>query len=215
MKIFMKKFLFCCFFLIISSTASRLYAQKFHFGILAGINMSNIHITQNTTSFFKNPVYKPISFFSLNGFLSLRTNTNWGISIEPGFIQKGANRGYITMYDPFEEKITFSYIQLPVLYDLYFTKKISLSIGPEFSYLVKSQEKNSDRTINTYDQRKKIEIAGIVGLDYNVFKYVDIGFRYNHAITSTTNLWFDEFGNLIGQTKEYNRYFQLILRVKK
>ena len=84
-----------------------------------------------------------------------------------------------------------------------------------FSYLVKSQEKNSEITNNTYDQRKKLEFAGILGISYNIFKVVDVGFRYNHTVSSTQRFWFEDFGNLVGVTKEYNRYFQIFLRVKK
>ena len=171
--------------MLVTFTVSGLYDQKFHFGLQAGVIKSNIHVTDNSTNFYKGPLYKPVTFYNINGYLSLRKNSIWGISVEPGFIKKGATRDPINSYDPYVWKNTYSYIQLPVLFDLYFLKNFCLSIGPEFSYLVKSQEKNSKITINTYDQRKKLEMAGILGISYNLFKVVDIGFRYNHAATST------------------------------
>jgi hypothetical protein len=210
----MKKTLLFCFFIFLTVSVSNLNAQKLHFGIQTGVNWSNIHVTDKVVSFLEDPIYKPITFYTINGYLSFKSNSNWGISIEPGFIKKGAKRVQITMFDPYKRKNTSSYIQFPILYDLYFLKKFCLSIGPEFTYLLESQDNNYMITNNSLAQRKRVEIAGLVGINYNIYKVVDVGFRYNHSISATYRVWYNDFGDSVGLTTEYNCYFQTYLRVK-
>jgi hypothetical protein len=104
---------------------------------------------------------------------------------------------------------------MPVYLDLYFTKKLCISLGPEFAYLINSKAKSKIYSFNTTENYQKIEVAGAVGLNYNLIKCIDIGFQYNHGITRSSTLdWVDEYGNFLGLSKEYNQYFQFKIRFK-
>jgi hypothetical protein len=189
--------------------------KKYTLGIQAGLNRSNIHATKNTTHFDKDEIYTPLIFMSMNGYLGYKSTSRWGVSIEPGFIQKGGYRTSLVLFDPEEFKYIFSYIQLPVLFDKNLFSNLFLSIGPEFAWLVKARTKTPYSSESIYDEYNKFEVAGIAGLYYNLFRFIDLGIRYDHGlINPTKHDWSDDFGNLSGQTTEYNQYFQIILRVK-
>ena len=64
-----------------------------------------------------------------------------------------------------------------------------------------------------YDRR--FELSGFIGINYNVIDNLDIGLRYNHGLTYTSKIiWINELGEETGVSKDYNQYFQLILRFK-
>jgi hypothetical protein len=214
MKMFMKKTLFCSCIVFITFAVSGLNAQKFYFGIQTGVNRSNIHVTERATYFLKGSLYKPFISYAINGYLSYKSNSNWGISIEPGFIQKGGMRVPIALFGPNEWKNSSSYFQFPILYDLYFFKNFSFSIGPEFTYLLKSQDSDIAITNHTFAPRKNVEIGGLAGIQYNIHKVVDVGLRYGHSLSATYRVWYDDFGDSVGLSTEYNSYFQVFLRFK-
>ncbi|NVO12305.1 MAG: PorT family protein [Bacteroidales bacterium] len=186
-------------------------AQNLKFGILAGFDVANSQL-MNKPKGFDSRVYYPMISFNLNGYVSCRNSGFWGLSAEPGFIQKGGRQKGI------DEDIRFqiNYIQLPILLDLYISDKFFISIGPEFSYLINAKAKskhNSNNITDLYD--KRFELSGLVGINYQLTDKLNIGMRYNHGLTYTSKITFtDSFGNQLGDMKEYNQYFQLIVRFK-
>ena len=72
---------------------------------------------------------------------------------------------------------------------------------------------NSNDISEFYDN--KFELSGLIGINYTINKNVDIGLRYNHGLTYTSKItWVDSMGNLLDNSKEYNQYIQLIIRLK-
>jgi hypothetical protein len=186
-------------------------AQNLKFGILAGFDVANSHL-MNKPKWYDSRVYYPMISFNLNGYVGYKNSGFWGLSAEPGFIQKGGRQKGI------DENIRFqiNYLQLPILLDLYISDKFFISIGPEFSFLINSKAKSthSSNTIeDIYD--KWFELSGLVGVNYQLTDKLDIGMRYNHGLTYTSKITFtDIFGNQLAEIKEYNQYFQLIVRFK-
>ena len=186
-------------------------AQELKFGLLAGFDVSNVRLTNmpDIKSYYS--VFDPMISFNANGYVGYKSARFWGISIEPGFIQKG---GVTNSID--KTRFQLNYLQMPVLFDCYIWDKLFISIGPEFSYMVNARSKSKDNSNDISDSYdKKIEVSGLIGINYGIFDKIDIGLRYNHGLTYTSKtIWTNELGNTQGESKEYNQYIQLILRFK-
>lgn len=193
-----------------------LNAQEFTFGLVAGFDVANARLTNKPSSVSEYRSYFPLIAFNINTHVGFKSKSFWAITIEPGFIQKGG----VIRYDDDDRnkdvKLISNYIQVPIFIDFYLNKNLSLSVGPEFAYMIntkaKSNENSSDLT-DLYD--KKFEVSGLIGINYNIIKYIDIGLRYNHGLTYTQIISFtDKTGTEVGEGKVYNQYFQFFVRFK-
>jgi len=207
---------------LISIFASTLNAQKLEFGLQSGLNLSNTHIFNKEDFTDQNRIYYPLILINGNAYIGYKSNSFWGFSFEPGFIQKGGLRKDVrismgnTIYQPQEVKYISNFIQLPILIDVFFTKRFFISFGPEFSIFLNSKAKGEFLTFDTSADHDKFEASGILSVNYSLFKFMDVGLRYNHNITSPSYLiWVDDLGNYVGRSKQYNQYIQFILRFKK
>lgn len=208
--------------IIILIFPSLLTAQRFHIGIQSGLNLSNLHVVKKEDFTDQKRVYYPLLLPNANAYLGYKSESFLGFSFEPGFIQKGGLQKDITIisegviYQPQDLRYISNFVQLPILADFYFTDRLSISIGPEFSILLSSKVKGEYSTFNTYDKHDKLEVSGILGINYSLVKFIDIGFRYNHGINSPSYLmWIDDLGNIIDFSKQYYQYIQFTLRFKK
>jgi len=206
-----KKTIFIAIGLLVISNLTA-FSQNFKFGLVAGFDIANAHLTNKPDGFGDNQVYYPMIAYNFNGYIGYKKTESWGLSIEPGFIQKGGRQKSSDDYIRFN----LNYIQLPVLFDYYIADKFYVSIGPELSYMmnakVKSKDNSNDIT-DLYDRR--FELSGLVGINYRIIDKLDIGLRYNHGLTYTSKItWTNEFGESVGELKDYNQYFQLIVKWK-
>ena len=210
----MKKHLFALlFFLLIFSGLKSQQIQGFKFGVEAGFNLAN---TISTITVFgseaKNAGYfYLIPTYNLNGYIEYQLNQKIGFAIEPGFMQKG--RSFILASGMRTQN---NYIQLPVTANFYITKKLSIYCGPELAYLLNAYVKPVNHVDNLYEQYDKaFELSGFIGVNYNIYKNMDISLRYNHGLTSISdNPIGNENEEIVGKVEEYNQYFQILLRIK-
>jgi hypothetical protein len=198
---------------IILISISSIKAQDFKFGLLAGFDISNTRLTNKPDNLGHFMDVDPMITFNLSGYVIHKTTDFWGLSLEPGFMQKGG----IKNVDGDKVKFKLNYIHLPSLVDFYLLDKVFVSIGPEFCWMINAKTKSNDHSnyiIDLYDN--KFEVSGLVGLNYNIIKQIDVGLRYNHGLTYISKTtWTDEIGNVVGKdSKEYNQYIQLIVRFK-
>ena len=196
------------FSILLSLKAS---AQEFKFGASTGSTFANATLTDKPEDFNNERIYYPQAFFNLNGYVGYKSKSFWGVSLEPGFIQKGGK----TKGD-YNSKIKQNYFQLPILADLYVGEKFYLSIGPEIAYMINAKVKSdidkSDIT-DIYDNR--LELSALIGVNYNIYKNFDIGLRYNRGLTYTQELiWTGDTGEIVGTSKVYNQYFQFLVKFK-
>lgn len=197
--------------LLILLSGLKLRAQELKFGFQAGFVITESQLTNKT-----NPTdaFRSMSSFSLSGYIGYKSSGIWGISAEPGFIQKGGIHGLDLNNENI--RLQLNYIQIPILANIYLSDKIFISIGPEFAYLLSAKAKSkvhSNDISNIYN--KRFEISGLLGFNYNIIDNIDIGLRYNHGLTNIQTITIsDSMGYPLGEMKEYNQYFQLILRFK-
>lgn len=193
---------------LILISANFVFAQDLKLGFIAGVDLTNIRFEKNNDYFNGSiPDFKHIISYNANGYIGYKSNSFWGLSFEPGYIKKGGD------FTDFNSRYTFSYIQLPVLADLYISDKFFISIGPELGYLVKAKFENNDLSMDILDRcDNRFELSGLLGINYSIFKNTEIALRYSYGLTYTAKTFFsDNYGN---QLRQYNHYIQFILRFK-
>lgn len=177
---------------------------------MAGFDVANAHITEKTVYLEDNTrIYYPMVSFNANAYLGYKPGNRLGISLEPGFIQKGG-----IYKSPFNEnaedvRVQLNYTQIPALFDIYISNRLFFTLGPEFAGMVSAKAKSksgSNSIYKLYDRHS--EISGMAGFNYSILEFLDIGLRYSHALTPSRSMHFtDDFGIDIGESKEYNQYF--------
>ena len=138
--------------------ASTVFSQDLKFGFEAGFDVANAQMIYKPDNFPK--MFYPMIAFNVNGYIGYKSSGFWGLSAEPGYIQKGGRQKYTDGYLRYQ----FNYIQLPVLAELYITDKIFFSVGPEFGYMINAKVKsgqNSTGITDFYDRR--FELSGLAG----------------------------------------------------
>ncbi|MBN1950757.1 MAG: PorT family protein [Bacteroidales bacterium] len=189
--------------------------REWRIGVAAGFDMADVRVASQdlVTS---GGTYMSMPSFNLNGYLGYRNGRFLGLSMEPGFIRKGAQRNSDYRYNYIDTKYEMNYFHMPVLVDLYLTKRLSVSAGPELGYLFSAYVKTVDGRfdcIQLYTNR--FEVSGLFGVQYSLFKWFDVGLRYNRGLmyTSATTQT-NDIGDILGEEREYNQYWQLMLRIK-
>jgi len=193
-----------------------LNAQSFKYGLTAGLDIAkayttNIHIRDDNSR-----LYDPMISYNVNGYLGYKSTGFWGISFEPGYIQKGGAQRYETETKEDDIRIQLNYIQMPVLFDIYVTNKIFISVGPELAYMISATSKSMEGLYDIWDlYNRNFEVSGLIGINFNVIKNFDIGIRYNHGITWISKvIYFDTDNNIKTPSEEFNQYLQVFLRFK-
>ena len=197
----------------------KINAQGIKFGLTAGSVFANANLTNKPDHYGHYRVYYPMLSYNINGYIGYKSAGFWGLSAEPGIIQKGGIQRYDKSTKNDDLRFQLNYLQLPLLAEIYFNDKLFASIGPEIAYMMNAKVTNkifskykSDIT-KLYDN--KFELSGIIGINYNIIQKIDVGLRYNHGLTYTQEIiWTDEIGTPLGTSKEYNQYIQFILRFK-
>jgi hypothetical protein len=182
-------------------------AQKFNYGIVAGVNMVQLAPIGNDHPHLFD---RPRASFNINAHIGYKYNKNWGLTVEPGFMTKG---GSIQNDD---SKLKLNYLQIPILADYYLNDRISISFGPELAYLLSAQIKIDGNAIDAqkvYDQ--KFELSGVIGLNFELESNIDMGVRYSHGLMHISEMtYFDMNGFQLSNAKEYNQYLQCFVRFK-
>ena len=176
-----------CFLVILKTTA-----QNFNFGIEAGCDLVGAFVFPNNMAIKQ--AYNGLSY-NLNGYLGYDFNSKLGVSIAPGFIQKGY------------ENTRFNYFQLPLLLNYNLIDKFSICSGPELAYML------TDKSFVD----NKFEVSGIVGINYSLSRKIDVGIRYSRAMTYfLSGYLLDSEGNLQFNQIDYiyNNYLQLNVRYR-
>jgi hypothetical protein len=187
-----------------------IFSQKIEYGFTAGFDVVNIHSMDKPIN---TQLYYPMISFNLNGFVEHRLCGILSISAEPGFIQKGGKHKDGT-------RIQINYIQLPILANFYISDKLFVSIGPEYSLLINAKSRYKSKSNNiTHVYKKTNEMSGnigaIIGINYYFTNRTGIGLSYSHGLTYISKVrWIGEDFETLGESKDYNQYFQLALRYR-
>ena len=194
-----KQVFFSAIFFLFSSVV---WAQGLTFGIKAGVDLAKpfIHFKQNETFKLKEP--KPFVGFNLNGIVEYRTSTKFGVTLEPGFIQKG----FVNNFGKGDVAVKLNYWQIPLLFDYHTTEKWAVSIGPEIAFFKK---------ISANDLHESVELSGVFGVSYRLVDHFEVGLKVGSAIAPSYNVNFTGVnGADDGKYTEYNQYAQVSIAYK-
>jgi hypothetical protein len=97
-------------FILISTLSIK--AQSFKFGVLAGFDLPKTSIPGVYDTIY---ILDPMISFNFNGHIGYKSAGFFGLSIEPGFVQKG---GLQSSDHHKKTRIQFNYIPMPILVDL-------------------------------------------------------------------------------------------------
>jgi len=215
-KIDMKQKFICALLGLFIFCGLTINAQEFRFGLLAGIDVTNIRLTNNDDVQGVSTLYDPMLSFNLNGYAGYKSAGFLGVSLEPGLIRKGGVMKLDKDSKDDDIRTQLYYIQMPILVDMYLCDKLFLSLGTELAYMIDAISKSKDASSNiseAYDN--EFEVSGVFGINYSINDQVDIGIRYSHGFSYTLEIsWTDSEGNILGKSEFYNQYGQLIIRFK-
>lgn len=203
----MKKNLFAVLALLLM--ASTMNAQdeasnsrdQIHIGLKVGANYSNVYDTQGE----KYDANGKIGF-ATGAFLSIPIGTFLGIQPEVLFSQKGFKATSSVLGSDVSLTRTTNYIDIPVFLAIKPTEMLTLLVGPQYSYLMKQNDKFTNPITNlevnqdfNNDNVRKNTVCMVAGVDINLSNLVlgaRVGmdmFNNNGDGTSTTprykNVW--------------------------
>lgn len=182
-------------------------AQNLFFGLKYGLNVSKIKTgaTAEPTLTTKDYVgYNMAMWFSQKLKDDLRLN------IEPGYITKG------TSFEGEQFSYRFAYVDLPIMVEYFPVPKLSISAGPNFSYLLNAYkiEAGSKTDLMPY-YNEAFEISAIGAIHYELTFFLDIGVRYNYGLTPISNVpLVADPPTATESGTQHNRFVQFALRFK-
>ncbi len=159
----MKKIIFL---FILFNTFNSLNAQVLKFGFKAGANFSDLKGDLET---------KTQLGYHFGVVSEIKLLQNLTLQPELLYSTQGAE-----VNSSIIKKIDYSYVTVPALAKLYLiSDRLSLDIGPQFSFLIDDNVKNTFKT-NSFD------FAAVGGLGLNFTKHVFAQARYVVGLTDTT-----------------------------
>lgn len=164
-----------------------------HFGLKAGINISNVFDTKGEDFVAKAKVGAV-----LGGFVSIPFGKYIGIQPEILYSQKGFKGTGKILGSPYSYTRTTNYLDIPLLLTIKPINELSLVVGPQYSFLL-SEKNVFENTLFTGAQEQQFDndnirkntLAFLGGADFNFDKVV-IGIRagwdvQNNAGDGTSN----------------------------
>lgn len=215
-------------------------AQGLSYGVVIGTDASTMKMNNVPLDIEYTSMYAPLLGFNVNGFVSYKSKSFWGISLEPGFIRKGGVQLFDYMNNHYMEihyRVIneFNSLELPVLFDVYLNRKLYVSAGLEFEYRLSEKAIMTDQvTWNDQpffvaknlgnhvladeilpDDNNRVSCSGLVGLNYNIDSRFDLGLRYGLGLKELIHVnWLSSYVEFLGESSVYNDYLQLVLKIR-
>lgn len=152
------------------------YAQAFQGGVAAGLVGSQV--AGDTYSGF----HKPGAYAGI--WVRLAAGERSSFQTELSYFQKGSR------HNPDEKKQDYTfylmrlgYIEMPFLYQYHLKNKLTLEVGPSFSFLLHSYEERDYEEI-TYGDFSLVNLSIMAGFGYPVTERLGAHFRLNSSIIS-------------------------------
>lgn len=163
-----------------------LHAQKLRFGIQGSGGVGTAlttdrekELSEIETVYLGISKIYPVFSYGINAYAGYSINENWGIAIEPGIFRKGFAKKVEVNNKIVRQQTHLNYFQLPILAELFLDKNITLTVGPELSYLFSAKEMTEKQSTDVFEQyrKNKLDIALQIGLYYTFNNHFDIGLK--------------------------------------
>jgi hypothetical protein len=157
-------------------------AQEFEGGFIGGISGSQVDGDN----------YKGYNKLGINAGFYVRRSFSKKKALQLEVKYEGKGAAAYNGFNPNQQgpndlyHLVLRYVEIPVLYVFTFNPKFSFYIGAEAGYLFNGRVSDQLGTMyNVFDYAKfrKVEIAGLTGLFYNMSDRLKVCVRYSYSIT--------------------------------
>lgn len=198
--------------------------QKFTVGLQGGLGMASAYNFYNKGNAYTSdielgiPKNYPTLSYMYNLYLSYKINEKYGVALEPGIVRKGYGTK-IYNEDVFFNKRRLNYFQLPVLMEFYVDNAFTLTIGPEFGYLLSAKMKSNDDSdslnlIKLY-RKNRFDFGVQLGGFYTFIDHIDVGLKIGGSFTNIEKSYLTDIsGNVLTDVFTKNMYANLFTRIK-
>jgi hypothetical protein len=171
--------------------------QRFNGGILAGGLVSQVD--GDTWQ-----GYHKVGYLA-GGFVSLRLSPHSSFQLEMEYIQKGMRQNADTVTNMGTTYLTrLHYLEIPLLYQYTFAKRVQAEIGPAADVLLGSYEEVNGLEVPYITvPYRPVTLTAIVGVSCFITDHLKAGFRFNYSLISIRD------GHVAGERKilfEYGQY---------
>lgn len=206
MRTIIKIAIFCLLFYFNSISG-----QNFNLGISIGADLTSVNnytkLSHEVESSF-NLKKETVLNYNLNLIIQKKISNKFGLKVSPGYLRKG----YELYSEFYSTKWNYDYVNLPLLIQYYLKENISITLGPEVSYLLKLNvvDKESNFNVRKEDiNLNNFDIALNFGIEYEINKKLGFSMNYSHGlIPFFTEYYLDPGFSLIILSNTYHQYFQ-------
>jgi hypothetical protein len=148
-----------------------LSAQRFHGGLLGGINASQVDGDH----------WKGYNKIGLNfgAFVNTDFKEKWGGQFEIKYSGKGSSN---SPKSEVKKMIGLRYVDVPVLITYQAKEKLQIQAGVSFNYLFNAMYYEGDWFDDWDIEPKKIETSIAFGVNYTLLRSLDLNARYSYSL---------------------------------
>lgn len=190
--------------LLITQPAS---AQKFEGGLIAGLSASQV-------AGDKLSGYNKAGIFG-GSYVALHLNDRNTLRLELDYIQKGSRKNANFDKEDYDSYIIrLGYVEMPLLFQRRYGKKLIAEVGPAMSFLVHSYEAFNKLEIEGLPFKKQ-NLSIIVGFSYLLNEKISVGLRTSNSLFSIrVNNNVADYRRRLGKYGQFNDVLVLSLSYK-
>jgi hypothetical protein len=165
-------------------------------GVKGGLNIANA----------KNLTASPQERYSFHAGFNLQQTINKKMFFQPELLYSSKGHSFTSDFASSDGANRLDYLSIPVLFGYRVDDRLSILLGPEFNYLLKSAVRY-DRAVSNFTKQYPRFDAGIdLGLAYRINKKLGAELRYYYGFNT---LYYTDFAGVKhDEVKGANRTFQ-------
>jgi opacity protein-like surface antigen len=185
------------------------FSQRFNGGLILGGLVSQVD-GDNYQGYHK--------FGYLAGALvSLKVSEHSSFQMEMEYIQKGSRKnGDSASVNTY--LLRLHYIEIPLLYQYSFLKRLSVEIGPAADISVGSYEESDGLEVENTVKLRPVSLSGIIGVSCDIIDHLKVNFRFNYSLISIRDVQDGQYPpgyrHILFETGQYNNVMSLSLIYK-
>ncbi|MDD4555652.1 MAG: porin family protein [Bacteroidales bacterium] len=181
------------------------FSQKFNGGILAGGLVSQVD----------GDTYEGYHKFGYlaGGFVNLQVSPHSSFQLEMEYIQKGSRVHADSITNTGTTRITrLHYLEIPLLYQYTFLKRVQAEVGPAADILLGSYEEvNGIEVPYITVPYRTVTLSGIIGVSCYITDHLKAGLRFNYSLLSIRTDVVAGARKILFETGQYNNVLSLSL----
>ncbi|MCX6282215.1 MAG: porin family protein [Bacteroidetes bacterium] len=154
------------------------FSQKFNGGLLLGGNVSQVD-GDDLEGYHK-------VGFQAGAYVNLRLSKHSSFQMEMEYFQKGSRKASNPDSGVSDHSylIRIHYLEIPVLYQYTFAKRVQAEIGPAIDVYLGSLEESDGIVSPSTVPFRPVTLSGILGIACYITPNLKLGFRFNYSLLS-------------------------------